>query len=268
MSRSVMMSELSWTEYKRRLEEEDAIVILPVGAVEQHGYHLPLGTDWMMATEMSRRAAERIGAIVAPPITYAYKSQIRTGGGNHFCGTTSLDGNNLIGMVRDVLKEFARHGARKVAVIDGHYENEFFLTEACDTAIRDLRYDGITDMKILKMRYCEDIKEETLHKVYPNGFPGLDLEHGAVLETSMMMYCFPDLVDVSKIADYPPADFPPYDLYPPNTDWVPPSGCLSRAEGSSAEIGKMLVEEFTNLVASALEAEFRGGTASKARLVS
>ena len=68
MSESVMMSELSWPEYKRRIEEEDAIILLPVGAVEQHGYHLPLGTDWIMATEMSRRAAERVGGIVAPPV--------------------------------------------------------------------------------------------------------------------------------------------------------------------------------------------------------
>ena len=83
MSRSVMMSDLSWPEYKRRLEEEDAIILLPVGAVEQHGYHLPLGTDWIMATEMSRRAAERVGGGVAPPVMYAYKSQIRSGGGNY-----------------------------------------------------------------------------------------------------------------------------------------------------------------------------------------
>ena len=78
MSRSVMMSDLSWPEYKRRPEEEDAIILLPVGAVEQHGYRLPLGTDWIMATEMSRRAAERVGGIVAPPVMYACKSQIRS----------------------------------------------------------------------------------------------------------------------------------------------------------------------------------------------
>ncbi len=268
MSGSVMMSELSWPEYKRRIEEDDAIILLPVGAVEQHGYHLPLGTDWMMATEMSRRAAERVGGIVAPPIMYAYKSQIRSGGGNHFCGTTSLDGNSLIEMVRDVLKEFGRHGARKIAVIDGHYENEFFLTEACDLAIRDLRYDGVTDMKILKMRYCEEVSDEAINTTYPNGYPGLSLEHGAVFETSMMLYCFPNLVDVDKISDDPPADFPPYDLYPVNPDWVPPSGCLSPAHGSSAEIGKMLVDEFTGLVSRALEAEFRSVGEGKARKAS
>ena len=98
---------------------------------------------------------------------------------------------------------------------------------------------------------------EVLAVAYPGGYPGLSLEHGAVLETSMMLYLFPHLVDVSRISDDPPADFPPYDLYPGNPDWVPPSGCLAPAHGSSAEIGKRLVDEFTDLVSGALAAEFR-----------
>ncbi len=58
MSATVMMSELTWSEYSRRLKEEDAVVFLPVGAVEQHGYHMAMGTDWMLGTYMARRAAE------------------------------------------------------------------------------------------------------------------------------------------------------------------------------------------------------------------
>ena len=84
----------------------------------------------------------------------------------------------------------------------------------------------------------------------------------------MMLYCYPHLVDLEKITDDLPAEFPPYDLYPPDPDWVPPSGCLSRADGSSAEIGKLLVEEFTDLVAGVLEKEFRSGGAGAARLAS
>ncbi len=118
------------------------------------------------------------------------------------------------------------------------------------------------------MRHCEEITGESINKTYPNGYPGLSLEHGAVFETSMMLYCFPDLVDVSKISDDPPADFPPYDLYPGNPDWVPPSDCLSPAHGSSAEIGKMLVDEFTGLVSRALKAEFRSADEGTARQVS
>ena len=65
-----------------------------------------------------------------------------------------------------------------------------------------------------------------------------------------------------------PRKGPPYDLYPVNPDWVPPSGCLSPAHGSSAEIGKMLVDEFTGLVSRALEAEFRDVGEGKARKAS
>ena len=255
---SVMMSDLSWREYQRRLADEDAIVLLPVGAVEQHGFHLPLGTDWMMAQYMSRRAAEAVGGVVAAPVSYGYKSQVRTGGGNHRIGTTSLDGPTLIHMVRDVIKELARHGARKIALIDGHYENRFMLDDACDLAVRDLRADGVRDLKVLKMIYAGDIRQSTLDTIYQGReFPGLDLEHGGVLETSLMLYCYPDHVDMNQIPDEPKADFPPYDLFPVNPDWVPPSGCLSPATGSTREFGELLAEEFVELVSDSLRGEFR-----------
>jgi len=255
---SVMMSDLSWDEYQRRLKEQDAIVLLPVGAVEQHGYHLPLGTDWMMATYMARRAAENVGGVVAAPISYGYRSQIRTGGGPHRCGTTNLDGSTLINLVKDVLKELARHGARKIAVIDGHFENRFYLDEACHLAVRELEYAGIQGAKILKMLYAERIKPETLETVYAGKpYPGLDLEHGGILETAMMLYCHPEHVDMSKIPDEELPKFPPYDLFPVDPDWVPPSGCLSSGKESTVEMGKLLVEEFVALVSASLNKEFR-----------
>jgi creatinine amidohydrolase len=265
MTRAVFMSEIPWVEYQRRVQEENAIVLLPVGACEQHGPHLPLGTDAILATEMTRRAAERVGGIVAPTIGYGYKSQPRTGGGNHFCGTTSLDGASLSMTVRDLLKEFARHGARKLAVIDGHFENQMFLTEGVDLAVRDLRYDGVTDVRILKMRYCETIRSETLQRIFPHGFPGLDLEHAGVLETSMMLYLFPHLVSMETVPADAPAIPPPYDVYPTDTSWIPPSGVLSPAKASTAEIGRVLVDEFVDLVVGSLEAEFRPGAAKPAR---
>lgn len=260
MARSVMMSELSWDEYQRRIRDEDAIVLLPAGAVEQHGYHLPLGTDWLMGTYMARRAAENVGGVVAAPISYGYRSQVRTGGGAHRCGTTNLDGATIIALVKDVLKEFARHGARKLAVIDAHFENRFYLDEACHLAVRELEYSGIRDVKILKMLYAERLKPETLAKVYEGTeFPGLDLEHGGIMETAMMMYCYPDLVRMDRIVNEGTASFPPYDLFPGNPDWVPASGALSPGVTATVEIGKLLVEECVDLVTESLEAEFRRG---------
>lgn len=257
---TVMMSELTWDVYQRRIRDEGAVVFVPVGAVEQHGYHLPLGTDWMMASYVARRAAERLGGIVAPPVTYAARSQVRTGGGPHRCGTTSLDAEVLIGLLANILCELSRHGARRIAVIDGHFENRFFLDEACYRAQRDSALRGAEDLRILKMLYAEKIRPETMERVYAGlDFPGLDLEHGGILETAMMLYCHPELVDLSKIADEPTPDFPPYDVFPANPDWVPASGALSSGRAATREAGKLLVEEFVELVSDAVSAEFGTG---------
>ena len=256
MRRTVFMAEMSWMEYRERVVTEGAVVLVPAGALEQHGPHLPLGTDAILATEMSRRVAERVDAVVAPALTYGYKSQPRTGGGNHFCGTTSLDGETLSSTVRDLIREFARHGARRIAFIDGHYENQMFLTEGIDLAIRDARMAGHEDLRVLKMRYCETIRPETLARIYPHGFPGLDLEHAGVLETALMLHLFPDRVDMGQVPNDPPAAPPSYDVYPTDTSWIPPTGVLSPAKNATAEIGRLLTEESVELVVGSLETAF------------
>lgn len=258
-----LMAELTWTEYQDLLQRRDPIILLPAGALEQHGPHLPMGTDQLIPTAICKAVAERVPALIAPALSYGYKSQPKMGGGNHFCGTTSLDGNNLSLMLRDVLKEFARHGARRVAVVDGHYENQMFLIEGIDLAMRELRYEGVRDMKIVRLEYWDFTSPETLARVFPEGFPGYALEHAAVMETSISLHLHPHLVRMDKLPKDPPADFPPYDVYPTNLSWVPPSGVLSPAGSASAEKGKALFEEYVRTIAEALEREFPTRGASR-----
>ena len=251
-----MMSDLTWDEFEERFLKDRAVVLLPVGAVEQHSYHLPLGTDWLMGTYMARRAAENIGGLVAPAVRYGYLSQVRSGGGSHRCGTISLDGSTIIETVKNVLMELALDGVKRLAVIDAHYENRFYLDEACRLAIRDLKRDGNDDVKIVKMIYCERVSDELAAKVYAGvPYPGLDLEHGGVQETAMMLYCYPDFVDMSKITKEPLPDFPPYDVFPEKPDWVPASGYLSSGKGSTVEVGGILVEELVQIVTDSLKTE-------------
>ena len=94
---TVFMNELSWVDYQARIEGDAPPVLLPVGALEQHGPHLPLGTDALLATSVAADAARRVGGLVAPALAYGYKSQPKCGGGQHFCGTTSVDAATLIG---------------------------------------------------------------------------------------------------------------------------------------------------------------------------
>jgi creatinine amidohydrolase len=254
----MLISEMTWVEYDRRMKSGGAIVIVPVGSVEQHGPHLPLSTDSIIPTEIARRVAEKIDALVAPPMVYGYKSQPKSGGGNHFPGTTSLDGATFVDMVKDILRELARHGARQVVFIDGHYENEAFLTEGIDLGLRELAAHGIRDMKVLKIPYWEFITKATEKVLFPDGLLSWALEHGAVMETSVMLYLRPDLVKADLIPDHPAAQFPPYDVYPVDTRPIPPDGVLSSAAGASVEKGRVAITQIVNDIAAALEVEFKG----------
>lgn len=248
----VRMDELTWIEYQERIAA-GAPIILVCASTEQHGPHLPLGTDVMQALEIAERAARQAGALVAPPLPYGYKSQPTTGGGQGFPGTTSLDGHTLILVVRDVLREFVRHGVRGVAVMDAHWENTWFLIEGIDLALRDIQPSNV---KFLHIPFTALIGEATIEACFPDGFPGWETEHAAVLETSMMAIARPELVQWKKIGGALAELVPEYHTYPPPPEILSPSGCLANPDGSTEEKGQLLVERAAEALAGILDAEF------------
>ncbi|MDH3672532.1 MAG: creatininase [Gammaproteobacteria bacterium] len=256
MKHNILIFNMTWTEYSARTSGGSTPVLLPVGALEQHGPHLPMNCDTLIPGAVCQQVAGRIDALVAPPLSYGYKSQPRSGGGNHFPGTTSLDGNTLVMMTRDIIKEFARHGVRKVAVVVGHTENLMFTIEGCDLALRDLRSQGIRDLRIVHMGYWEFSSEQTLRKVFPDGFPSWNLEHAGVMETSIMLHLHPNLVQFDKVPLHPPADFPPYDIYPVEPHRIPSSGALSSAKTATADKGRLMLDEYIETISMALIDEF------------
>lgn len=242
MVKRVMIGDLAWPEYNQQVKDGKATVLIPIGALEQHGHHMSMNPDVLLPTAMAERVAQRIDGLVAPAIAYGYKSQQKSGGGNHMPGTTSLDGLTLTSTIKDVLKELARHGVRKVAMINGHFENSMFIVEGVDLALRELRWEGIKDFRVMVLSYWDFVTEATIATIYPDGFPGWAVEHGGVLETSLMLHLHPHLVDISKVVDHPPASFPPYDFFPVKPEWTPSSGCLSSAKNASAEKGELLLD--------------------------
>ena len=250
------LAEMTWYEFERRVREEAPVVIVPIGATEQHGPHMPLGCDVFVPVAVAERVAETVGGIVAPAIPYGYKSQPKTGGGSHFPGTISLDASTLIAVLRDVVNDLARHGVRKVVLFDGHMENQWFIVEAIDLALRDQRRDGIHDLRVVKLGYWEFIDRETEALLFPDGLLSWALEHAAVMETSVMLHLRPDLVGLDAIPDHPPADFPLYDLYPVDRGLIPPDGVLSSAKGASADKGARVMAQIVPDIAAALREAF------------
>ncbi|GAB3559509.1 creatininase [Spelaeicoccus albus] len=249
------MDELDAFSYREKIAA-GAPVLIPAGSIEQHGRHMPLNVDVLLSRAMAGRTAKQIGAIVAPPIVYGYKSQQRSGGGNHLTGTTSLDAETVIAIAKALVLEFARHGAGKIGIINGHFENYQFLYEGVDLALRELRHGGTEDVTVMLLSYWDFVDDRTIDELYPDGFTGWDLEHGGVLETSLMLHLFPERVDMTQVDDVPPAELPNYDVLPVRPELTPASGCLSSGANASAEKGKLLLDRATSAMAGAIAAEF------------
>lgn len=250
-----LLAHATAPEFSNWLDNERATVLVPVGALEQHGPHLPLGTDSLLATAVSLGAAERTGAKVAQTLNYGYKSQQKSGGGNHLRGTLSLDADNLIGLTRDITRSFLQQGVRNLVFVNGHYENYQFLYEGVDLALRDLGLSDPAGPSVLLLSYWDYVSESTLATVYPQGFPGWDIEHGGVLETSLMLHLHPELVHLDEAVDHDPALLPRFDRLPVVPERTPHTGALSAPSGSTAQKGRLLFEQTVADLATDLSTE-------------
>jgi creatinine amidohydrolase len=254
MDESVLLSEMTWPQLQQKLKS-DPVIFIPCGATEQHGPHLPLGVDVYLSTGLATDVAKAVGGIVAPTLAYGYKSMPRSGGGPFFPGTINLDGATLISVIRDIAREWARHGVKKLCFFDGHFENHWFVLEGIDLAVRECG----PSLKIMRLQYWDFFTEQTLKQVFPSGdFSSIALEHAAVIETSLMLHIKPELVRRELIPDNPSANPPPYDVTPALREFVPDCGALITAAGATAEKGRIMAEQAVADIAKAVKKTFEG----------
>ncbi|MDN3558049.1 creatininase [Halomonas maura] len=247
---NVKIENLDWMSYRELVENGQSRILIPVGAIEQHGPHMSLNPDVLIPQHLACKVAERAGGmLVAPPIAYGYKSQVKSGGGNFFPGTTCVSSHSLEEYVYDIMLAFVEHGNRDFILINGHFENSMCLVEAADRVVKQARLSG-KEVKVILLSYWDFISEATVGKVFPEGFSGWAVEHGGVLETSIMLKIHPELVDMSRAVDIPPAEFPPYDIFPPDPSWVPESGTLSSPSKATAEKGEWILDECIEKIAT------------------
>ena len=257
MNNSVHMGEMVWREYSSKVKDGNCVVFIPIGAIEQHGHHMGLNVDVLLPTAVAEGVAKQVGGIVAPPVCYGYKSQQKSGGGNCYPGTTSLDGATLVAVIKDIMRELSRHGVRKFAMVVGHFENYMFVVEAVDLFLREAKMQGIDNARAMVFSYwdfCDD--PEVIKVLYPEEAESWALEHAGVFETSMMMHLHPHLVKLEDAVDHPSPQFPHYDMFPAHEDWTPAPGTLSLPTGSSAEKGKLILDTCVKGITAAVKKEF------------
>lgn len=246
------MDHLTWPEFRDLLNR--AVVVLPFGAVEQHGYHLPLGVDGQLPFHLALAVASEFPAVVAPPVWYGFKSQPRSGGGGRFPGTTSFDGGTLTAVARDIVADLARQGQRSIVILNGHMENAAFVGEGADLALRGQRANRV---KVVLINWWEHVGSEVIDDLFPEGFPGWEAEHASLTETSLMAHFLPELVLSDRLPqneEYRPV--PKYSVWPEPPGLVPESGVLYQAHGATSDKGAKLAEHLVGQILLVLETEF------------
>lgn len=250
---NVKVADMSRVEFDAR--PTNTPILIPVGALEQHGPHLPLDTDQAIANAFAIDLAESVGAVVAPGIGYGCRSHPVSGGGEFFRATTSLSGSVMSDIMFDLIRAFRGNGFHNFAFINGHFENAAFLVESAHRAV-----EAMPGLKILVVNWWELAQADYLSEIFDGNFPGWEAEHAGIVETSLMMHIAPERVR-DKLIEERISDVraPAYTVVPERAGLVDPTGVLRTAWGSSARIGSGIYVHCLEEMTAVLRSEFPGG---------
>jgi creatinine amidohydrolase len=187
---TVFLAEMTNREVEEFLKEHDTVLI-PTGSTEQHGPHSPLSTDVLIPQELSRRVAPEIGAVVAPPISYALSYPHRG-----FKGLVYISIETFMALVRDLCISFAEAGFRKIVFVNGHYDNTYAIAYACAQAADRLP----PGTRCFPINHWDGFPPERGEQ-YISMDKGMHANEG---EVSAILAINPNLVDM----DYANAEFP------------------------------------------------------------
>jgi creatinine amidohydrolase len=247
-----LLSEIAWPVVRDTIARDGGI-ILPIGACEQHGYHMPLSTDTVLVTELAVAVADRLDYLVAPPSNYGFRSRPLSGAGPTYPGTIGIGARALIALIADVLDELVRHGFKKIVLLSMHFENQNMLWEAAWQTMRGREDSGLRIM-VVEQGFAS-ISQHAIDILFPEEFPGWDVEHAAVMETSLMLYLRPDLVDMDLAVDDQAKRKPTYEVLPVPDDMITVSGALWKATQGTAEKGEVVWTELVDYLEGAVRTE-------------
>ena len=224
------LSDATWPDTVR-----SELVVVPVGSLEQHGPHLPLDTDTVIAHAVAAAVGERVpGAWVAPPIHYGASGEHQS-----FSGTSSIGTETLRQVVLQLVRSM-RTWARRVVLVNGHGGN----IEALTSAVDQLQVEG-HDVAWLP---CQPD---------PTQFAGRYADaHAGRTETSLMLHLQPHAVrlDLAEAGNTAPlAQLMPY-LRAGGVRSVSVNGVLGDPRGASAEEGRRLLDSMVDHIVERLTA--------------
>lgn len=177
------LGELSWTAVQEAIKG-GAAAIIPLGSIEEHGPHVPMG-DYMAIHDIAGRTGEATGDLVIPTMPFGFSEYFR-----HYPGTITLRHDTLRAVVEDIVDCLVRHGLRHIAIFNGHAGNMPIL-ELLTRQIRRTRGLLIPTLSPLQIMQAPALIKE----VYG---PDVQLGHGGEPMGSLMMVLAPGRVRMER----------------------------------------------------------------------
>lgn len=244
-----LIGELTFPEVSTRLGER-SVLCLPIGSIEQHGPHLPLNTDVVLAEEFTRRIVARWGEPLdlwqLPTVSISLAREHEWAP-----GTLSLSIQGMTALIRDLGRTITRSlPARNLAIINGHGGNRGIL----EALAQDLRADFGLNVGVLHpAAWIED-----------HGGAGVPEIHGGKNETSLMLAIAPHLLrrdEIASLKNPPAADAVRTTVLDPGVTWpwttddsrIADQGVIGDAAAASAEFGQGLIEQVTEKAGGVLK---------------
>jgi creatinine amidohydrolase len=248
------MHELTWPEIEQAIAGGKTTAVLACGAVEQHGPHLPTGTDDYLGTAIAERAARIAGnALVAPTIRPGLSEHHM-----HFPGSFTLRPSTFVALIEDYCESLVRHGFERIVIFPSHGGNADTMRAHAPQLARAFhgRCEVVVSTRSDRFQRMGELLAERGVSLGRAG------AHAGYTETSMMLDYRPDLVDMEEAA---PGRCDDEFYLPENIDrsqlesfiygiqTQSPNGILGDPTGSTAEVG----DELLRLAAESLAEELR-----------
>ncbi len=240
------LEEMTWPEVQREIAAGRDTVVVPFGAVEQHGPHLPLGTDAIFGDEVGELVADRLGAFIAPTVRIGCSSHHLS-----FAGTISLEDETFYQVVRDVVRTLARHGFRRLVLLPTHGGNFRPLGEAVN------RMGPQEGVRIITFPDVSFLMSAILPVASSLGVtPAEGGIHAGEWETSMMLAFRPDLVRMAEAEVGYTGDLMGgiQKFFEEGVHAVSDNGVFGDPRRASAEAGRRYVDQIVDAVVKAVEA--------------
>lgn len=188
-NKPILWEELTWEEVANIRENGQDLVILPVGATEQHSLHLPVGVDTFSVMAVAQGVSAKTGFPILPPLAYG----VSLGHTSKWPGTISLRPETLSAIVLEIAEWVVCAGFSRLVLLNGHYTN--WAPLRC--GLENIRYQ-YPQLKIA-LRSVWEISE-SINQLYQQDAVNF---HANCAETSIMMAIRPDLVHPNKAQDEP-----------------------------------------------------------------